>query len=596
GETATDTFTYTVSDGTAEPITKTVTVTINGANDAPIVSDIATSTSEDNSVLIEPEFSDADSSDTHTITFDASTTTGEVSLVESKFRYDPNGQFEHLAVGETATDTFTYTVDDGNGGIVTKIVTVSIDGANDTPMFVTTTVNVSEPVEIFASDGQLSDRFGSSLATNPSGQILVGAYGDEDHGTWTGSVYIYTPEEDFYSEIKLTAFDGEIYDHFGTAVAVNSDGVLVVGSPSDDDQGSASGSVYVFQPKENGSYKVEKLTDDHGSRVDAFGASVAISETGTIVVGSTFGDGSIRNSGTVYVYEMDSSGKYIAKELYASDGVQGAHFGSAVSINSQGDIVVSAISNSGSADRSGGIYVYAKNGDGTYSETKLSSFDVLKPGPFGEQVAINNMGVVAVGSSLEHSSGDSTGYVTIYSPNGHGGYSEHKIIASDGNSGDYFGSSIAINNDGVIVVAARQTAVQDEEQGRVYVYVPQLSGGYTEYKLFGPMGASQKFLVDAVSIDDEGTVSVGAPYDGNGKVYIYQPDSSGAYSTQSTNNNLIETFDTSPITQSLQLAFTDVDVSDDAHTASITDVSATGVTSGLSSLNDDDLKALLSVT
>nr|WP_063293316.1 Ig-like domain-containing protein [Pseudovibrio sp. Ad46] len=85
-----------------------------GTNDAPIVSDIAASTSEDDSVLIEPAYIDLDASDTATITFDASGTTGEVSLVNGKFRYDPNGQFEHLAVGETATDIFTYTVSDGH--------------------------------------------------------------------------------------------------------------------------------------------------------------------------------------------------------------------------------------------------------------------------------------------------------------------------------------------------------------------------------------------------------------------------------------------------------------------------------------------------
>ncbi|WP_063293315.1 VCBS domain-containing protein [Pseudovibrio sp. Ad5] len=129
---------------TAEPITKTVTVTINGANDAPLVSDIATSTTEDNSVLIEPVFSDADSSDTHTITFDAIGTTGEVSLIDGKFQYDPNGQFEHLAVGETATDTFTYTVDDGNGEVVAMTATITINGTNDAPIVSDIATSTSE--------------------------------------------------------------------------------------------------------------------------------------------------------------------------------------------------------------------------------------------------------------------------------------------------------------------------------------------------------------------------------------------------------------------------------------------------------------------
>ena len=52
------------------------------------------------------------------------------------FDYDPNGQFESLAVGQTASDTFTYTIDDGRGqpnSTGTATVTVTINGINDAP-------------------------------------------------------------------------------------------------------------------------------------------------------------------------------------------------------------------------------------------------------------------------------------------------------------------------------------------------------------------------------------------------------------------------------------------------------------------------------
>ena len=47
--------------------------------------------------------------------------------------YDPNGQFEYLAVGEQAFDTFRYTISDGRGGFSTAEVAVTIDGVNDEP-------------------------------------------------------------------------------------------------------------------------------------------------------------------------------------------------------------------------------------------------------------------------------------------------------------------------------------------------------------------------------------------------------------------------------------------------------------------------------
>ena len=55
------------------------------------------------------------------------------------FTYDPNGAFEYLDSGQRATDTFTYQIDDGNGGTETATVTVTITGVNDAPTVATNT-------------------------------------------------------------------------------------------------------------------------------------------------------------------------------------------------------------------------------------------------------------------------------------------------------------------------------------------------------------------------------------------------------------------------------------------------------------------------
>jgi VCBS repeat-containing protein len=136
GETATDTFTYTIDDGNGGVITKTVTVTINGTNDVPVVNDIDITVVQNNTVvIINADFSDVDVNDTHIITIDNSTTVGVViNNGDGTFSYDCGDAFIHLAVGETATDTFTYTVNDGHGGVITKTVTVTINGTNDLPV------------------------------------------------------------------------------------------------------------------------------------------------------------------------------------------------------------------------------------------------------------------------------------------------------------------------------------------------------------------------------------------------------------------------------------------------------------------------------
>ena len=57
-----------------------------------------------------------------------------VVLVGGDVVYDPSGVFDYLAVGEETTDTFTYTVLDGNGGFDTATASINVFGVNDAPV------------------------------------------------------------------------------------------------------------------------------------------------------------------------------------------------------------------------------------------------------------------------------------------------------------------------------------------------------------------------------------------------------------------------------------------------------------------------------
>jgi VCBS repeat-containing protein len=71
------------------------------------------------------------------VTFTGFDATGAIGVFtyngDGTFDYDPNGQFDALGAGETATDTITYTVSDGTGREDTATLTVTIDGINDAP-------------------------------------------------------------------------------------------------------------------------------------------------------------------------------------------------------------------------------------------------------------------------------------------------------------------------------------------------------------------------------------------------------------------------------------------------------------------------------
>ncbi|MEM9534335.1 MAG: Ig-like domain-containing protein [Cyanobacteria bacterium P01_A01_bin.3] len=58
---------------------------------------------------------------------------------DGTFTYDPDGAFDELDSGATATDTFTYTLSNGQGGLDTATVTLNLTGVNDSPTVTTNT-------------------------------------------------------------------------------------------------------------------------------------------------------------------------------------------------------------------------------------------------------------------------------------------------------------------------------------------------------------------------------------------------------------------------------------------------------------------------
>ncbi|WP_394700966.1 Ig-like domain-containing protein [uncultured Cohaesibacter sp.] len=143
GESRAVSFTYQADDARGSTDQATITITVTGANDAPVAGAVAATSSEDGpATLITPDVSDPDLSDSASFALDTSATLGTVSLnPDGTFSYSANGAFETLAEGETATDSFSYTVSDGHGGSSTATVTVTITGANDAPDGITLSVN-----------------------------------------------------------------------------------------------------------------------------------------------------------------------------------------------------------------------------------------------------------------------------------------------------------------------------------------------------------------------------------------------------------------------------------------------------------------------
>ncbi len=141
GETATDTFDYTVVDGLGGAASATVTVTITGVNDTPVGSADSVAVNENVTTanlhaLLLANDTDADTSDTLDIlSIDTTGTNGTVTFdgAADSLTYEA-ANYDYLSVGVTTTDSFVYTVSDGNGGTSNVTVTMTVTGVNDAPI------------------------------------------------------------------------------------------------------------------------------------------------------------------------------------------------------------------------------------------------------------------------------------------------------------------------------------------------------------------------------------------------------------------------------------------------------------------------------
>jgi len=314
-----------------------------------------------------------------------------------------------------------------------------------------------EETRLWPSDGEYKDYFSRSLSICGNA-IVVGAYGDDDNGDGSGSAYVYRYDGyGWIEEAKLLASDGESDDRFGWSVSIDGD-VIVVGAYADDENGSDSGSAYVY--RYNGSEWIEeaKLLDPNGPRLDRFGDAVAI-DNDTIVVGTK--NDSTSFTGPVYVYRYDGHGWTEEAQLLASDGWNYNFFGDTVAIE-RDVIVVGAEGDRDIGRDSGAVYVFRHDGSGWAEEAKLLASDGVAHDYFGRCISVDG-NVIVIGSEDEGNGEYSPGsvYVFRYDSDESKWIEEVKLFASDGDRRDYFGGSVSIDGDSLVVGMSA-----DEDYGR----------------------------------------------------------------------------------------------------------------------------------
>jgi VCBS repeat-containing protein len=243
GETATETFTYTVHSGAAD-FTQTLSIVITGTNDTPSITSSATSATY-NDTLSNDTFTSAtgtltahDPDTTDTLAFGATGAAADsshsgynesvagtygtlyINSATGDYAYIPNNAAIQ-ALKTTASDSFTFTVSDGHGGTDTQSYTVTLNGVNDKPTLGAITplsyTDTSGDDTFATQTGTLSgaDRDNDTLTYHATGEALNASQSGFDHavaGTYgtlyfnasTGA-YEYVPNDGAIEGLKTTA-------------------------------------------------------------------------------------------------------------------------------------------------------------------------------------------------------------------------------------------------------------------------------------------------------------------------------------------------------------------------------------------------------
>jgi len=332
----------------------------------------------------------------------------------------------------------------------------------------------SEVAKLVASDAQANDNFGGSVAVSGD-TAVIGAYSEATGGSDAGAAYVFTRSGGAWTQqAKLLASDAQANDYFGYSVAVSGD-TAVIGAYAEDTGGSTAGAAYVFT-RTGGSWTQQaKLMASDAQASDFFGASVAVSGD-TAVIGAYREATGGSTAGAAYVFTRTGGSWTQQAKLLASDAQANDYFGYSVAVS--GDTaVIGAYAEDTGGSTAGAAYVFTRTGGSWTQQAKLMASDAQASDFFGASVAVSGDTAV-IGAYREATGGSTAGAAYVFTRTGGSWTQQAKLMASDAQGNDFFGASVAVSGD-TAVIGAYSEDTGGSDAGAVYVFT-RSGGAWTQ--------------------------------------------------------------------------------------------------------------------
>lgn len=382
-------------------------------------------------------------------------------------------------------------------------------------------------------------------------RVVAGAFG---YGNYTSAAYLFMDPNDSesgqqYSEMSLIlAGDGVENDYFGSSVAIEDD-VIVIGASG---EWMGAGAVYVFRiifhTDDNGTFhsitQLAKITAANGEANDGFGKSVALHGNRILVgasgVANVHGLAFVGSAYLFYDASNDQNHQVWTQitQFQPNDLTSGDDFGWTVALDGTTAVVGTYAQSVNAA------YVFEKvnNMNDSSSWTQTTKLTGSPDSWFGYAVALAGNWIAVSADTDDYYDENGAGAVVIFQKMDSSIWTQATYLtASDGMTGDWFGSSVAFSKDASsIVVGANwdDFSTNITTSGSVYLFwsdsttsTTTFSGWTQAGKFVASDGASGDQLGSSIAIENR-TVVAGAPRDDSNQGSVYVIDT--GFSTMET--------------------------------------------------------------
>ncbi len=360
------------------------------------------------------------------------------------------------------------------------------------------------------------DDFWVGYSVDLQGDLAV--LGTPGGGNGGGSAYVFERIAGVWTEqAELTTPDAAHDADMGHSASLFGD-TAILGAPKDDvAELFEAGSAYVFVRSGGEWTQQARLLAPDGMDLDSFGYAVSISGD-TAVVGAYGDDTGVgltlrEDSGSAYVFVRSGGSWSLETQLLASDRGTGDALGWSVSIDGDTAVVGAYREDRSMLTDAGAAYVFVRNGGVWTQQAKLIASDAASEDWFGWSVSIDGDTVIvgAIGSYYAgRGGGGGAAYVFVRSA---GVWTQQgKLIHADALT---LGHSVSVSGDVALVGSSVDSYAGLTNAGTSHVF--RRSGGVWSHESMltaSDAGRTDRFGA-SVSIDGE-TALVGAFFDDHG--------------------------------------------------------------------------------